>query len=524
MQERMQTITTTKSSSSDETPSYISLFPPHLQHQLLLQAWQQLDHHTRYGIVPRVNRQWHQLSSETLTSLTLTLSSGTSPRSFAFWLQNHPHTPLQHLSLDVEYLDVSEAVISSLLQAICNPAASFSQKLRSLHLANLPLNTTQTSLMTSLTALTSLRLRGCNLLQAATLQPLLALTQLKTLDLTQNPFELRGGLLRDLSSALQQLEVLELMGSNILEWELPLLQNFPRLKKVAVPIGATRGDPFLQGCSPLRCSNIAFDDRAALDQQQIAAYVQEARGVLQRVTASHLRTPELLTLVTSLGAAGDALRNLHLVFVDLEPALPALLSLTQLTCFSLVGCRQTREHLSQLLGALSGLRELSLDQGLEHRGVGPAYPSESAIPELAQLTSLGLISRTEAELQGALGALQSFPKLSKCTLSGSPSLQVLREHMDLLTNLECLDLDMVPERALAEALVPLQKLRRLQLRSKYLLGGTTVAMEARRQQLPVEALAFTCLTQLKVLDVSLGYPENCTFKEKVRTADKLGCW
>jgi hypothetical protein len=56
--------------------------------------------HELYGTIPLLNWYWHHLSAAAFTSLALTFTSATSPRSLTCWLQNHPHASLQHLSLD----------------------------------------------------------------------------------------------------------------------------------------------------------------------------------------------------------------------------------------------------------------------------------------------------------------------------------------------------------------------------------------------------------------------------------------
>jgi hypothetical protein len=318
-------------------------------------------------------------------------------------------------------------------------------------------------------------------------------------------------LLPDLVTALQQLEVLDLTNIIIHPRDVPLLQSLPRLRKLHLPLPVSSETlPLLQGSSPLPVSSLTFFP-CSVQQQQILACIQQARGVLQGVTMHSLRTPELLALVSALSGVGG-LRELMLFTINLRPAVPALSALTQLSSLHIYDCAATADGLAQVLGALSGLRELFIDQRSEPSEILPG--ALAAVPELPHLTSLLLGAEEEEALHGALGALQRFSGLRRLELSGAPSLRNIREHIHLLTGLERLTLNMLPHHALAEAQVPLGKLRWLHLQE---IALNTASLESR-QLLPVEALAFTCLKQLKVLELSLSYSENCTFKEKVRTS------
>ena len=202
------TISSSSSSSSDPPTSLA-----HLPNQLLLHAWQQLDQRTCYGIIPRVNRLWDQLSPTTLTSLSLTFTSATSPHYFTRWLLNHPQAPLQHLSLDFKYLQVSPHTTRELVQAICTSAAT--SQLSSLHLSDLrTLSSSHTSAISSLASLSSLRIAHCDVVTEV-LGPLQNLMYLKTLDISHNRLWGLAQMLPFLSSAMQQLEVLDIAGSGL---------------------------------------------------------------------------------------------------------------------------------------------------------------------------------------------------------------------------------------------------------------------------------------------------------------------
>ena len=502
------TSTNNNSSSSSSKPLLsLSILPVHLQHQLLTHASQQLDQRTCYGIIPRVNRLWDQLSPTTLSSLSLTFTSATSPRYFTCWLLKHPQAPLQHLSLDFKYVDLSADVSRNLVQTISKSAAT--RQLSSLHLSNLPLDSTHTSSLPFLTALTALHLPSCDL-NADALEPLLDLKQLKSLDLAFNPLRSIAELLPDLAKALQQLEVMDMSGLGLPGRTVALFRNFPSLRKVVVPLAALPMNmPLLLGPSPLPCASIVFM-WDVVPQQDTVACIQRGQGLLESVVLNGFRGPQLAELFSALGRV-TTLRHLCLMCGELRPAVPALLTLTQLTSLHIDQCRAPAEDLAEVLAALPGLRRLAMrpyaDLG------GDSSSASYAVPALPHLTALTLVQGDESLQQSmeVFGPLHRFPELRELKLHSAPTLENVRGHIQPLTDLECLTLNMLAESALAEVLVPLRKLKQLQLQGLAFLAGSQEA----REQLPAEALAFTCLTQLQSLELSLGYTENCNFKTKV---------
>ena len=499
-------------SSSSEPPPSLSILPFHLQHQLLTHASQQLDQRTCYGIIPRVNRLWDQLSPTTLSSLSLTFTSATSPRYFTRWLLSHPQAPLQHLSLDFKYVDLSGEVSENLIKTISKSAAT--RQLSSLRLSNLSLSSTHTSSLRSLTTLTALHLRSCDL-DAAALEPLLDLKQLKSLDLAFNPLRPVAELLPDLAKALQQLKVLDLSGISLPCRPLAALRRFPSLMKVALPVAAfSLTVPLLRGLLPLPFVNVTFMSNGVGQQDRLAC-VQQGQRLLESVDLNNLQSAELAELISASGGVGT-LRHLGVSHVNIQPAVPALMTLTQLTSLHLTNCVVAEtETVGEVLAALPGLRELSLN--LPHKASEVLSPARNAGLALPHLTALTLFEREYdfPHSTGVLGPLHRFPELRKLKVHGTPFLDnsgMVMEHVQPLTNLECLVLATLPEAALAEALVPLTKLKELRLQSLAMWAESQKA----REQLPADALAFTRLTQLKCLVLSLGRTENCKFQTKVR--------
>ena len=97
--QRANELYTLSAGIADEVPTFNRL-PSHEAEALLLQAWQQLDQHHRFGIIPRVCRTWYHLSLPSFTTLELIVHHHESVQELALWLRHHGST-LRHFSLDL---------------------------------------------------------------------------------------------------------------------------------------------------------------------------------------------------------------------------------------------------------------------------------------------------------------------------------------------------------------------------------------------------------------------------------------
>ena len=172
----------------------------------LQQAFQQLDQQHLHGVVPLVCRAWHQAALSSSETLEVHIASPAKAKQLQLWMKRRV-ARLQSISLsfpaepDVKWYPEVSAIYSSI-----------SGKLRELRLRGCrwPLD----GRLSALTSLTALSLPDCYICSSKQ-TALLALTQLRTFDLTATRLEIgdgmftlfsrNSGFLSSLSTALVQL-------------------------------------------------------------------------------------------------------------------------------------------------------------------------------------------------------------------------------------------------------------------------------------------------------------------------------
>jgi Leucine-rich repeat (LRR) protein len=473
----------------------------------LLQIWQQLDQRSRLGVVSCVNRQWHQLSPTSLSSLSIIFTSPTSARQLTRWLHTHPQALLEHLSLNFKYMQISRLTARDLVEAICTSAAT--SQLASLHVtdASLLLTSDNSALpsLASLTSLTSLCLSSCGLCPNQ-LVPLTKLTRLKVLDVSHNNLRFLAEVLPFLGKGLQQLEVLNLSGSDVKVSELNLLQSFSKLQRVDCTVDIM--SQYLAGVLhdipepllPLTSVSLSIQ----LDS--VKAYIQEAREHLEYVTLHGFRSPEDAAVIRALADVSH-LRQLSLYSIDLNGLVGAsVAALTQLKSLQFKSCVADVGMLQHIVSSLPGLTELELHL-TKFLALGPVLgcgsdkQGSSTLPELTSLTIWDLLSGASCAAR-ALPLLKRLPKLRTLTFHGLEGVVGAMHHLSALTSLVELTLGALPTAELVEALVPLSNLVALRLVGM----GCYMLSDTLKLQLPVVGLHFTKLKQLQLLELPLDFP------------------
>jgi hypothetical protein len=139
-----------------------------------------LDPHDLYSTIPLVHPTWQLQVLQTYTTLTTNLHSEAAALSLSYWLSKHSNQ-LQQLSLKPHHAPVSVPIREKLFADL----GSTQGHLQTLTITSLPLSLSHVRHLTSLIALTELRLQSCGL-TCACLPDLLSMPRLQELDLSGN--------------------------------------------------------------------------------------------------------------------------------------------------------------------------------------------------------------------------------------------------------------------------------------------------------------------------------------------------
>jgi hypothetical protein len=319
-----------------------SLLPKDASEALLLQAWQQLDQHHRFGIIPRVCSSWYNLSLPTFTSLKLALRDEVSTQQFAAWLRRHGSI-LHHLSVNTMQLtEPSTHLLSGVLGSM-NSCKSLS----SLHLLcwNGPTSLAE-QLLTHLTSLT-MRCRGKVALDYGQFyrndRP-----QLRALDLHGSKYYafLGEAEVHRLLSALPNLTSLDLRHTLIPLTHLASCPSLPFLEDLKLSI--TGGSDLQIALSalavlPCSCLYVALWGDDKMQQFKTWSAGQQGKNCLGRITSMHwylrgLVPPQPLShaALSCLAEAAGQLKHLDLTGSNNASVkdLALLTGLAQLTSLS----------------------------------------------------------------------------------------------------------------------------------------------------------------------------------------------
>ena len=337
----------------------------------LQQAFRQLDQRHLYGIIARVCRSWHHLSTTSSSSLTVEVSTRRNRAtweldaaiSFSRWLQHYIHN-LTRLDLTFDMSgysyhgpEILQAIISA--TQLCSLRLDLSDNDRYLPKTFVG--------MSALTNLTSLALYSCRL-EPPDVSSLLALTQLRVLDLRdvvlvneEQQQQEQQRLMPELTSSLVNLTSLTLRklsgwadlddGLTDVEEGLACLRSLPKLvdldiRDTTIPSG---GLVPLVGELPLTGVKISLTDPGHIFK--VAGWLE--RGVpttlrclglyIQRDT--QLSSSQVTHLLSPLRSAGPQLKELTLLGFDLSQAdnVRIITDVTQLTCLDMKACRYDDE-------------------------------------------------------------------------------------------------------------------------------------------------------------------------------------
>ena len=381
------TCTPSGSMSDPDSSCPFDLLDAAMRDPFLQQAFRQLDKRHLYGIIARVCRSWHHLSTTSNSSLTVSVSTRLNEErglpdaaiSFSKWLQrNIRNLTALDLTLDGPYFGWAETYVGApgMLQTITSAT----------QLCSLRINMSDWYLaesfagVSSLTNLTSLALCSCEL-SVPTFSSLLALTQLRALDLRDMGVlvteEEHHHLMPDLTSSLVNLTSLTLVppgGWGDLEEVLACMVSLPKLVALDIRDTYIESDNLvdLLGGLPITGVDILLTD---------PGHVPEVAGWLQRCVPSTLRflgvsyypgsrppLPELqrsqlVRLLSPLRSAGAQLQELELIRVELSEAdsVRIITGLTQLTNLDLL-CKFSDDGWALLEAAFAHLGVLGKER------------------------------------------------------------------------------------------------------------------------------------------------------------------
>jgi hypothetical protein len=271
---------------ADNNRCPFSLLPKHACEALLLQAWQQLNQHHRFGIIPCVCSSWYHLSLPTFTSLEVALRSQESIQQFSTWLKRHGST-LQHLSVDTLQLGTSydRPLLLDTLGSINN-----CKSLTSLHLIGW--NGTILFSEQLLAQVTSLTVRwhidmnfDYSQLYRKDMQ------QLRALDLhgTEGYHSSEEVEVHQLLSALPNLTSLDLIDTHIPFHHLASCSNLPQLKELKLGMNCFSGlISNLAALEKLPCTSWSvsiWGDDAMQERFKTWSVAQHGRNCLGRLTS-----------------------------------------------------------------------------------------------------------------------------------------------------------------------------------------------------------------------------------------------
>ena len=336
------------SMSTLESSSPFDLLDAAMRDPFLQQAFRQLDQRHLYGVIPRVCRSWHNLSTTSTSSMTVKSSTELGVEteqpdaviSFSEWLQHHI-AKITSLDLSLERpSDTSD--FADMLHTISS--ATHLCKLR----LDLDYNDDNGDVpesfagLAALTNLTSLTLKHCNLYLPA-FSSISSLTQLRTLDLTGVGFlgcynEEGAKLLPELISNLGNLTHLTLSGYGY--WDSQLVDCVRGLANL-VELDIRRGlvsSSSIQLLQGLPITGVWIILRDPGDVIQVASWLERCiPTTLECLMIRFLRDFELQPsqvscLLAPLRSTGPQLQGLSLVGLLLSQAdLSIITGLTQLT-------------------------------------------------------------------------------------------------------------------------------------------------------------------------------------------------
>ena len=331
----------------------------------LQQAFRQLDQRHLYGIIARVCRSWHHLSTTSNSSLTAKISTALDEEngqpeaaiSFSNWLQhNISKLTALHFSLDGPFDRRDSFDDTVMMQAITSAT-----QLCSLGLSHTggPIWALSGSLSgaSALTSLTSLTICHC-VLPSPVFSSILVLTQLRALELRDVAGYVPGlhdvGLIQHmprLASSLMYLTKLTLR--NFGPWELsggaerllPRIRTLTRLMELDISDNYVPSSNIVQlvGGLPVTGINISLVDPGHVSQ--VSAWLESCvPATLKRLTLEvpgnerprfELQASQVSCLLSPLRSAGSQLQALALRFLDLS-ALPSVTVITGLTQLSVL--------------------------------------------------------------------------------------------------------------------------------------------------------------------------------------------
>ena len=387
----------------------LDLLPVHMRDIFLGQAFQLLDQHHLFSVLPLVCHLWQQVALSNCNNLNTTIATAAAGEHLNLWMQKHGHS-LDHLSLAIEHrvadTEAVQQLVTSLGQAVqlCSLRLCITNPLTRSHLPEVNVS------LSPLTHLTRLSFSDCRL-SPATMASLLPLSQLKSLQLTHTfSSSVRNDFLPSFSSSCQQLTSLDLSRSG--DWvrpaqltalrALPHLQEL-RVEEIAIPAAV------LTGLQQLPFTAVRIQVKP-VDVPVAAAWLSANACKLEVVKLHEyidvLEVEEVALLLAALKPPQAArLRHLDLSFMNLDPGAGHLTSLTQLTSLMLLSKNLGDAALNQL-SALSGLKSLGLQM---NRGItGGDGSMERLAACLTQLARLGLrgTSAVEAAQQAFSGRIQ----------------------------------------------------------------------------------------------------------------------
>jgi Leucine-rich repeat (LRR) protein len=337
-----------------------SFLPKDESEALLLQAFQHLDWHHLFGIVPRVCRSWYRLSySVHVTSQELVLRNKAFAQQSATCLRHYAST-LQHLIVDAMQLPSNYALLAEVLDSI-----HCCKSLSSLHFScwKGPLSLSEHFL----TKVTSLGVRY-HAGVPFDFNQLSKMGQLKTLDLrgTRTSAFIREAEVHQLLSALPNLTSLDLTHTGIRLEHLASCPNLPPLQELKLSTKrnleqkGTLEDLAVLPCTSLHVPYGGYYSKSHAELSRLA----KAAGQLRHLTLTG-GTVGVKDLASLSGLT--QLTSLHFTYhsdfynsTDVVPPLAALPNLQQLAVAGLSDCQADAVRAAAAAGQLPRLKELKV--------------------------------------------------------------------------------------------------------------------------------------------------------------------
>ena len=364
--------------------SVFSCLPVAVRDRILQQAFQQLDQRHLFGVAPRVCRFWHQLSLSIITSLDIRIRTGEAAEQLSLWMTNHG-TSLQHLNLILpEPMGERTDELQPLLQSV-----GAADQLRSLNISTPFMYEPPLDLsLTSLTKLTSLRIKGCAFSGGTLYESIPHATTLRSLSLetVYNRRSEWGTFMQQVSANLVQLTRLDLNGilGGILTTDIALLRALPQLQQLQLNCDLLATHLSNLRSMPVTVARIFLDEETV--EADLCSWLLQSAANLRELSfvRNRLSTIAPVPPLVPLQQASQ-LRNL---FIDgLQPNMTEVAALTQLTRLALEECGLDDTAVCKL-STLSELRVLSLRQ---NAGISGAQGSMEVLADsMPHLTGIKL--------------------------------------------------------------------------------------------------------------------------------------